>query len=501
MGFAPSEIGEDAAPMLEEVGSSTARWQPLFQHECHFDRIIFKDVMMNLIKNPNINTSWLFRADILHDHEYDCLEKPPAGPLADDFPPEFPQFKGFGCQRAMVRKLIPRNTQRDKPLDQTCLFFESRSPIGDIHRSLVVYLPHVSSESEMPFYHPKVRGIGFLHEWTPAIGSGSVSIHFHSFDGGSSSSKQTRTALNLLSVLHKHGEGRLKGYTKRVHHDVLVPQAVFQDRYSMLKGKYARILVTGWLETTDPGKHVFEDLGIAAFLIELWTDMYKGATFPGFVDIGCGNGLLVHLLNEEGYHGWGFDARSRRSWGIYNKRLESSSDNGGTFEDSLRQLVLLPSAIKGEPISASDAEVLTDKIHDGTFQRGAFIISNHADELTPWTPILATASDCPFIMIPCCSHNLTGAKWRAPPPKHSDESSSTYASLVAWVSNIARDCGWDVEKEMLRIPSTRNAAIVGRKRSMGSSGVRIADIIEKHGGAEGYCANVVKLLKAAPAGH
>ena len=42
-----------------------------------------------------------------------------------------------------------------------------------------------------------------------------------------------------------------------------------------------------------------------------------GDTKPSFVDMGCGNGLLVHVLNSEGYSGVGLDVRSRKMWAQY----------------------------------------------------------------------------------------------------------------------------------------------------------------------------------------
>lgn len=33
--------------------------------------------------------------------------------------------------------------------------------------------------------------------------------------------------------------------------------------------------------------------------------------------MGCGNGLLVHILNSEGYSGVGLDVRSRKMWAQY----------------------------------------------------------------------------------------------------------------------------------------------------------------------------------------
>lgn len=479
------------------------------RHDCSFPPEVFTSVMVNLIRNPNNNTSWLFRADILCDVEGALLADPVPPALATETP-ELPRLRGFELARFMIRKFIPRNTLRDDPMNQSCLFYESALPAesedrhdGGVQRTLVIYLPHASSGAEMPFYHPKVRGVAFLHEWTPASGSGVISVSYQYFcDGHRSDVKLTRTALQLLKVLYKHGQGRVAGYQKRVHHDVLIPQARVQDTYSALKQKYAKELIKGWLEDTDPFKHVFEDLSIAAFMIELWADMYGHGPFPGFVDIGCGNGLLVHVLNREGYHGWGFDARARKSWKIYSTVRTSPPGSSNPEGSSLQQLVLLPPPVSRAGLANISTDGFSeDLVHDGCFPRGTFIISNHADELTPWTPILAAISDCPFIMIPCCSHDLTGSKYRAPAPKDKSKGESIYASLVEWVAGIAKDCGWLVEQEMLRIPSTRNTALVGRNKDpeVDPSAVDIESIVRRYGGTAGYLENVIKLAKKSPA--
>ncbi|KAK3311430.1 uncharacterized protein B0T15DRAFT_75239 [Chaetomium strumarium] len=498
MGFEPEDVALDASPFIvlgdSESSHETACWRPLFRHQCSFNAEVFNDVLVNLIQNPNINSSWLFRADIL----YDSVE-----PLAALAVPEvehahIPLFLGFELRRCIVRRLIPRNTLRDKPMDQTCLIYRTASYQEDdavtaVEKTLVVYLPHISTPSEMPFYHPVVRGIAFLHEWTAAAESrGSISISYLFFsEEDRSSVRLVRTALRLLEVIHKHGKGRLEGYQKRVHHDRLVPQARVQNTYTRLKQKYARSLIKSWAETTDPAKHVFEDLCIAAFLLELWLDTYGQGTFPGFVDIGCGNGLLVYILNQEGFAGWGFDARSRKSWAAYNTKMKTPAGE----QDTLQQLVLLPPPVSRDGLAGLSGDTFNDKlIHNGRFPEGTFIISNHADELTPWTPIIAALSECPFIAIPCCSHNLAGERFRAPAPKDKTTADSAYSSLVVWVSNIATDCGWEVEQEMLRIPSTRNTALVGRKRSTQSPTLDIQAIVDKYGGTAGYLESVVKLV-------
>ncbi|KAI4861809.1 DUF1613-domain-containing protein [Hypoxylon rubiginosum] len=491
MTFEADEFPDGSPSHVED--STGARWTPLFQKNCGFDSQIFLKVMMNFIRNPNINSNWLFRADILVDRD-------PTDPTVTR--PTVPHFKDMSLDKVLVRKLIPRNTLRDEPLDQTCLVYHGSGP-GSVERSMVVYQPHVSSPDEMPFYHPKVQGMAFLHEWSTETNEGAVSIHYHFFDNESRSPKLVRTAFHLLAMLHKHGEGSKAGYVKRVQHDTIIPQAAVQNTYTRLKQKYARRLIQSWVEVTDPSKHVFEDLSIAAFLIELWALMYQDTPFPGFVDIGCGNGLLVYILREEGYSGWGFDARRRKSWDNYSSTIEDES----SAKESLRQHVLLPSIIDSHSIIPNTGGQAifgiesADIIHDGLFPKGTFIISNHADELTPWTSILATVSDCPFIMIPCCSHDLAGARFRAPAPKAQSKSPSAYSSLVQWVTSIAKDCGWEVETEMLRIPSTRNVGLIGRKRSCSTSSVDVQQIIAKYGGCEGYADNVAKLVKSKSKGH
>lgn len=499
MPFEPEGVPSTALPYFEDSTTETDVWVPYYSHGCTFGPELFSSIMMNMVHNPNLNSTWLFRADILYDDGN--MDEATTTNISNGVPDTIePVIRSIPCiplKRTLVRQLIPRSERRDKPLNQTCTFHvmnESETLVT----SLVLYIPHVVSMEHLPFYHPKVRGIAHLHQWSTSSRSGTISVHFL---GGSPSDlldpKLGRIAFHLLEVLHRHGEGAVQGYVKRVHHDRVIPQARFQNRYAQLKSKYSRRLVDTWAESTDPGKHVFEDLGIAAFLIELWADMYKGKEFPGFVDIGCGNGLLVYLLTQEGYNGWGFDARARKSWANYTTPT-AMSPSGKSLEEKL----LLPSIIPAHRDRDNPSQLLhSAHIHDGVFKSGTFIVSNHADELTPWTPILGTISNCPYIMIPCCSHSLTGEKYRPPPPRDKSKPKSTYASLVDWVSQIAEDCGWQPETEMLRIPSTRNTGILGRHRIKAASDIDIHAILHKYGGVEGYYENVVKLVKAGPRSH
>lgn len=144
-----------------------------------------------------------------------------------------------------------------------------------------------------------------------------------------------------------------------------------------------------------------------------------------------------------------------------------------------------------------------------------FIIGNHSDELTCWIPLMGF----PFVVIPCCSHSLLGAKHRYPKVRaapvaastanaNKSEGNSTYGCLVDHVEKLSLQMGWKVEKEMLRIPSTRNAAIIGIEKqpdyineSEDSINTRVLDIIAMEGGAEGWVENTMALMKKSPRNH
>ena len=528
--------------------------------------------------------------------------------------------------------------------------------------NLVVYVPHVENEDEMPWYHPKVKALCFLHTSTTTSGSSprnSLSIHISPFPARlqsdsptptlatttsttptcynpkltppistpSASNRLTRTLQNLLRTIHRHGTGQASGYQKRVHHDRLIPQARVQDTYTRLKNKYARDLLDKyWKEDLDPTKGVFEDLGIAAFVVELWGKMYeidgggggekgegagkekekkKKPKFPGFVDIGCGNAILDFVLMSEGYQGWGFDARARKTWDAFPEEIGQR----------LKEMVVVPSIFGQNPPASTSPTTSTSTLpttststtttpppppspsptpsatpekplihtpqnttasstianlhnphlqtkhgaiptHSGLFPSGTFIISNHADELTIWTPLIAFLNESPFVSIPCCSHDLSGRRCRFPPPvvgkerqekdkakgkRQGDEREqdqdqekaadlvvdtqlesqehlgvekvagesrdgtqpepqletrpqpqpnkpstkppkppaqpSAYSTLCSAVARLATQVGYDPEEEYLRIPSTRNVAIIGRswKRPMATAAEKVEE--------------------------
>ena len=564
----------DTTPDLQP---SDQKWLTILESPCTFGTDVFERVMLNLIKNPNVTSSFLFRADILYDTQPNddaSDEKPdqPQNTTNSDHKPRQLELPGWTQERVIVRLLIPRNPKIDRPLTQTCMLFAKTLHDNTVER-LVVYIPHVDSPEDIPFYHPRIEKLAFHHTFrpttettkadpdSPTIGIGSLSLSYKTFDSSPDvDSKLHRTGLKLLQTIHKHGQGQLTGYQKRVHHDQIIPQKSYQDTYARLKATYGRELSEGWVEVTDPSKHVFEDLGIAAFCLELWRGMYEvpaaakeaqavgGAElddlgievkesqvdekskppFPGFADIGCGNGLLTYILISEGYPGFGFDARERKTWETFPSEVRQN----------LRQSLLVPELLRPDSISGGDTslEDAEKSWHSGLFAEGTFIISNHADELTAWTPLLAYLNKSAFIAIPCCSHDLAGSRFRAPDstkaqkahavaakkqernehaarlPQQDQDSpdspgetashdlrlsqaaetgslkralvhkkmASAYSTLCAYVNALAEAVGFEGEEEVLRIPSTRNHSIIGRRRreEAGEFDERRAKVIE-----------------------
>ncbi len=577
--------------------STCASWStsPSYQSSLRSSTTAFHSVTDALLENPNLNSTYLFRADIvfdstgilktnkekedfcsilpfnLHAHcETDGLSintEEPRPPLP---------FAGFELRRTVVRRLIPRKPQLDQSLLQTCHIYTTqdgalskpdeavsnitndesqfaqlalneklnnkllykRSIVRHLQH-LVVYQPHTDplTGSDMPWYHPPLKYLAFLYTCNPTSDSemekqegGTLSVHFQCFQGNSRAEgplsitdRVHRTLLSLSSTYTRlarntpvcsdgsDGEEKAMPISATRHiKDNIIPEHLVQNTYSRLKTLYASDLIKRWVEKTDPSKHVFEDLSIAAFLLELWRKMYgsKPSDFPGFVDIACGNGVLVYVLIMEGFRGFGFDARVRRTWSLFPALVTAH----------LQETVCIPRPFL-EALQSQGHPLQEDlSVHDGIFEAGTFIISNHADELTTWTPLLAALSHpespLPWLAIPCCSHALSGAahRYQSFPhqlsgahagrdlenPHHrnvarldcdeqpkagdltalraskkqsrvcsqerqSGRPDSTYASLVNQVTSLAKkaDPVGDVQQTLMRIPSTRNIGILG----------------------------------------
>lgn len=602
---------EEMPNIRDEESKLGPEWCGIFETDVSFKLHHFIAAMTNLIKEPNINSTVILRADILKEYKY-LYNSNSNEPTVSEYinpDPEFhiseengtvltkdlsdleihnsPLSDQYKPSLQIVRRIIPRNPSKDYIINQTCLILNNASD----NSTLVIYTPHIDKPEDVPFYLPPVKSIGILYQ------NGKLSIHYLPFEQQTLNYLKTmepterpiRIAYRLLNTARKHSTGVMNGYQKRVNHDLVVSKTAFQDRYISLKQKYAKVLVDNWNESTDPRKHVFEDIAIAAFLIEFWTKIYKKKDSFEFRDLGCGNGLLVYILSMEGYKGIGIDARARKSWRGYPSDIQSK----------LKEQVIIPSVLlRPHPAIRSMAPHLTDNgmvfrvpisnnnstnntnkstkkrnpnykaeqklksdeqnnndnndsdnnnkqdgeitnkdtddsnsdyeetnenkipmvacytssdllsspfVNTAEFPKNTFIIGNHSDELTCWIPLLGF----PFLVIPCCSHNLNGDKIRFNTNKkmqHNNKvtaysSSSRYAALVDHVEEIATMAGWKIEREMLRIPSTRNAAVIGYQPDLKVMGKSIYEMLSIEGGADRWVENTMALMKRPPRDH
>ncbi|XP_066269984.1 probable tRNA (uracil-O(2)-)-methyltransferase [Branchiostoma lanceolatum] len=237
---------------------------------------------------------------------------------------------------------------------------------------------------------------------------------------------------HLLPKVAKWSEQTAGPGRRRVQ--ALVPLDRYNVLYQQLKRRHGRRMVQIWpdVTTTDPEKFVYEDIAIATYLLLLWEEE-RGRLGLGekqsFVDLGCGNGLLVHILAQEGHPGKGIDVRKRTTWDIYGQ----------------------DTVLQEEPITPSDNCLFPD--YD-------WLIGNHSDELTPWIPVIAARSShsCRYFVLPCCPYDFHGRFART------NTADSHYRNYLDYVCSVGRACGFIVEEDSLRIPSTRRICHVGRTR-------------------------------------
>ncbi|XP_073094095.1 probable tRNA (uracil-O(2)-)-methyltransferase isoform X2 [Manis javanica] len=212
----------------------------------------------------------------------------------------------------------------------------------------------------------------------------------------------------------------------------LISISKYSKAYQELKEKY-KGLVKVWPEVTDPEKFVYEDVAIAAYLLILWEQerAERGVVAKqSFVDLGCGNGLLVHILSSEGHPGRGIDVRRRKIWDMYGPQTH----------------------LEEGAITPNDKTLFPDV---------DWLIGNHSDELTPWIPVIAARSSysCRFFLLPCCFFDFAGKYRRRQSAK------TQYREYLDFVEEVGVACGFRVEEDCLRIPSTKRVCLLGKSRT------------------------------------
>lgn len=217
-------------------------------------------------------------------------------------------------------------------------------------------------------------------------------------------------------------------------HELIDPDA-YNETYAELKEKYGKKLEANWNESTDPKKFIYEDIAIASYLINLWRKERKDSEdLQSFADLGCGNGLLVYILSQEGHRGYGIDLRKRRIW----DQLQADQ-----LQTDLREEAIVPS-------------------DNSLFDDVDWIIGNHSDELSPWIPVIAARSSFTsrYFLLPCCAFEFSGAKYQKKGNK------SQYLSFIDYLITVSDACGFAVTKlDRLKIPSTKRICLIGSTRS------------------------------------
>ncbi|XP_067414979.1 probable tRNA (uracil-O(2)-)-methyltransferase isoform X2 [Emydura macquarii macquarii] len=212
----------------------------------------------------------------------------------------------------------------------------------------------------------------------------------------------------------------------------LISVAKYSQVYQELKEKYKE-MVKVWPEVTDPEKFVYEDVAIATYLLILWEEeraVKRLSKKQSFVDLGCGNGLLVHILSNEGYPGRGIDVRRRKIWDMYGPQTH----------------------LEERAIRPDDSYLFPDV---------DWLIGNHSDELTPWIPVIAARSSysCCYFVLPCCFFDFHGKYNRRQSQK------TQYREYLDFVTQVGFVCGFSVEEDCLRIPSTKRVCLIGKSRT------------------------------------
>lgn len=341
--------------------------------------------------------------------------------------------------RIIHRVLKPRLKEKDPELEENVLI--------DAHSMSMMFIPVLPpnpTKLDIPIYYPKVTRFeikyieGTLQLWALPISPNLENKHLK------------QVANRLLRRMRAWCTNFMEpgGYIEKNLTDKIFSKEEYYTVYQNLKQKYKH-WVTKWSAQTDAVKFVFEDISIAAYLITLWKQEHSkgnGPEHPKFIDFGCGNGFLVFLLTKEGYTGFGIDLHRRPMWEEFEDQVELKVQ---TFDPS------------------------KDRIDDDI----DWVLGNHSDELTPWIPVLCHQSvKAKFWVLPCCFHDFYG-KFKKPLSNTKGE--GRYRLYLDYIKLIGEDCGFVMEEDGMRIPSTKNMCFVGRKRTFDVNDPNQVEIVNR----------------------
>ncbi|XP_011163380.1 probable tRNA (uracil-O(2)-)-methyltransferase [Solenopsis invicta] len=318
-----------------------------------------------------------------------------------------------------VRKLLPRNTQIFSPTLEFVLINKNLASVTSFHKPIILDKLSLGPNIVYRIQH---------REYV------SMCIKVCKSDDGNYNRSCDWLKSKFFPRLMKWMDSKNDSAGPRISSLSLISVEKYTLLYNQLKEKYGVKMVNVWPENTDPAKFVYEDVAIATYLLLLWEKERKEKgiqELQSFVDLGCGNGLLVYILSSEGHKGMGIDLRRRKIWDLFpeSTRLQVST--------------IVPSS-------------------DTVFPDVDWIIGNHSDELTPWIPVIAARSsyECRFFLLPCCAYEFDGSKYR-----RYNAAESQYSEYMSYVRSVCEGCGFFTLMDRLRIPSTKRICFIGWKRT------------------------------------
>ncbi|GAA96998.1 uncharacterized protein L969DRAFT_105564 [Mixia osmundae IAM 14324] len=357
-----------------------------------------------------------------------------------------PTLQDFRCTRRIERVLHSPDT----PIEQTYLFYIARVPSKPHDIALLVGTSYPGScKRYTAFRMSQADSRLELLEAVPTTNDGT--------DDRKQIDEARKTAEMLLADLDR----RARVLPEPSHSPFTICSANVEALCERLKDKHAWI-IDAFPKRELAVKHLQEDAGLAAYTICLFDKLYGPGGQPegGFVDIGCGSGLLVHILTQAGYRGFGLDAQRDTHWDLWQSFDGTSAD--------LRQIELN---------LCSQFTCAAEEL-----PAGAHLIGNHADKLTPWLPLLAAKSHASgFINVPCCPHTLDGSfiaqvhRMPASIPARMlygygkqggmRLKASRSEAYQDYLCDLAWQCGWVSMRVTMPISALRNVALIGLSRT------------------------------------
>jgi tRNASer (uridine44-2'-O)-methyltransferase len=345
-----------------------------------------------------------------------------------------------------------------KPNDYELLVRKFVAKNEKIHQS-VIYLIVLDYLERLVVFKPFVIGIGTLSKTSTAKFASASQCHAFKFDENEQAIKLYTENVELNNSLEYSNNtdhedrivceikwlahvllNKLKDWCLNIKHDdeltcqkqstLTLYENMLDDYtklYTTLKDKYWDRFSVNWqtITNTDPKKFVIEDVSIATYMILAWRHL--NTKVKCFVDLGCGNGLLVYILNDQGYNGYGIDMRKRKIW-------------------------------SNESYSKANIKLIESTIdpRSSIFEDCDWLIGNHSDELTPWLSIIATKtsqianSPCNIFLIPCCLYDFNSRY------NDKNQKESRYDTYLNYIEKIMKFSSFQVYKDKLRIPSTKS---------------------------------------------